>query len=830
MAPPNPELDMARSMLVVFAAAPLALGPGHAPAQCDPDWTGEFNRPRIFQPMVSLAYDDGRGPALYLGCVYDDFRHFTDSLVRWDGDTVEYVVTDADGSIFALEVFDDGTGPALFAGGDFTTIGGVGASCIARWDGQTWHDVGGGVAYPEYPVFGGVSILAIHDDGSGPALYVGGQFSVAGGEPAENIARWTGESWETLGAGVDNGVAAMETFDDGTGPALYVGGSFKHAGGVEADAIARWDGATWSALPKPLTNIPKHKMPIVNALRVFDDGSGLALYVGGSFYRGGDTVIHGLGRWNGTDWSPVGNWEWGSIGTVEVADEGAGPRLYVGGDFQAEGLNGIASWDGQKWRDVGGLGTAKYPGYGGLYATLDRHDGAPLLLVSGSFLTVKPGRVVRGLQAWDGAGWHDIVHRNDFEGAPYAMAVHDDGKGLGPCLYAGGSLRWDGSDWWPVGNGLGGLGPSAMASFDSGDGPVLYAGGDISDYDHQFGTFARWTGNTWVAAGGGVGGHTRAMAEFDDGLGRGLFVGGRFSSVGGGIPASCIAKWDGELWSVQGEGVRQYQNDPSIDALAVYDDGSGPALFVGGKFSWAGPDKANNIAKWDGQKWTTQYIGTNGPVHALSVYDSDGDGPLRPRLYVGGSFTRAGAHEVNNLATWDGAYWRPAGWVEGPHDDYDEVLALTTLDPDGAGPDPGSVYAAGRFIFIDGVEMNGIARSDGTTWFPLGPGIDHSAPWFDAQVWALLPVRSPRFGATLFIGGSFDTAGGALSPGVAAYGCPGPLDCYPDLDGSGTLDLFDFLAFVNLFNTADPAADCDADAQFTLFDFLCFVNAFNGGC
>jgi hypothetical protein len=54
--------------------------------------------------------------------------------------------------------------------------------------------------------------------------------------------------------------------------------------------------------------------------------------------------------------------------------------------------------------------------------------------------------------------------------------------------------------------------------------------------------------------------------------------------------------------------------------------------------------------------------------------------------------------------------------------------------------------------------------------------------------------------------------------------------CYPDLTGDGVLDLFDFLAFVNAFNAADPSADCTGDGIFDLFDFLCFVNAFNAGC
>ena len=35
------------------------------------------------------------------------------------------------------------------------------------------------------------------------ALYVGGLFSVAGGAPASNIARWSGSAWSALGAGTD---------------------------------------------------------------------------------------------------------------------------------------------------------------------------------------------------------------------------------------------------------------------------------------------------------------------------------------------------------------------------------------------------------------------------------------------------------------------------------------------------------------------------------------------------------------------------------------------------------------------------------------------------
>jgi hypothetical protein len=54
--------------------------------------------------------------------------------------------------------------------------------------------------------------------------------------------------------------------------------------------------------------------------------------------------------------------------------------------------------------------------------------------------------------------------------------------------------------------------------------------------------------------------------------------------------------------------------------------------------------------------------------------------------------------------------------------------------------------------------------------------------------------------------------------------------CYPDCDGSGGIDLFDFLCFTNAFNGEELRADCDFNGVYDLFDFLCFTNAFNEGC
>ncbi|MCA9277558.1 MAG: hypothetical protein H6815_02080 [Phycisphaeraceae bacterium] len=54
--------------------------------------------------------------------------------------------------------------------------------------------------------------------------------------------------------------------------------------------------------------------------------------------------------------------------------------------------------------------------------------------------------------------------------------------------------------------------------------------------------------------------------------------------------------------------------------------------------------------------------------------------------------------------------------------------------------------------------------------------------------------------------------------------------CYPDCDGSGSLDLFDYICFGNAYAMQDPYADCDGSGQLNIFDYICFGNAYAAGC
>src|ERR1035437_2835674 len=101
-----------------------------------------------------------------------------------------------------------------------------------------------------------VNALAV----SGTNLYAGGGFTTAGGVPANYIAKWNGGDWSASGLGMNTNVQAVAV----NGGDLYAGGYFTSAGGVPANYIAKWDGSAWSALGSGMSG--GHPYPYVYAL------------------------------------------------------------------------------------------------------------------------------------------------------------------------------------------------------------------------------------------------------------------------------------------------------------------------------------------------------------------------------------------------------------------------------------------------------------------------------------------------------------------------------------------------------------------------------------
>ncbi len=438
-----------------------------------------------------------------------------------------------------------------------------------------------------------------------------------------------------------------------------------------------------------------------------------------------------------------------------------------------------------------------------------------------------------------------------------AMAVYDEGHPGPGSLFAGGGFtfladvqtngmaRWDGWRASVVGGGIGDdvEGPFALRVVPALVGTIpagLYVTGDLFRAgDLPVNNLARWDGQAWHDVGGGLTSQGAvygfALCIFDaDGEGPVppcLYVGGKFWYAGG-VPADGIARWDGQTWTALGKGLSLGNGShPNVFALAVYDDGRGPALYVGGSFYYAGGQLAYNIARWDGKEWEPlggPNGGVSATVEALCVYDEDGDGPARPALFVGGQFSYAGGMPIPSLARWDGQGWSSVGaWPGGS-----VRAAAVWKAPD----DERATLYVGGYLYHElpnGTLVRGIARWDGQSWREVDYGVDGFGQGTNVNSLASFDEDGdgPNAGG-LYVGGSFIYAGskGVESHHIARWGCPLPPRCDADLDRSGSLDLFDFLAFLNLFNAEDPTADCTTDGAFDLFDFLCFVNAFNAGC
>ncbi|MFI4882087.1 MAG: GC-type dockerin domain-anchored protein [Phycisphaerales bacterium JB064] len=99
---------------------------------------------------------------------------------------------------------------------------------------------------------------------------------------------------------------------------------------------------------------------------------------------------------------------------------------------------------------------------------------------------------------------------------------------------------------------------------------------------------------------------------------------------------------------------------------------------------------------------------------------------------------------------------------------------------------------------------------------------------FDYDISALDGVADARIVFTL--NGATGTSGNIRTDNFYITGDAGTGGCRADLDGDGSLTIFDFLQFQNLFDSGDLTADFDGDGSLTLFDFLAFQNEFDAGC
>jgi hypothetical protein len=275
--------------------------------------------------------DDGSGERLYAGGSFSAIGGVAASgIAVHDGVTWNALGGGVSGRAQCAELFDTGQGPVLIVGGEFTTAGGVQARNIASWDGATWSALVGGAIEGSR-----VGALAVDASGPAPVLYVGGTFTRAGGIVCNSVARWNGNTWSNMGPGLNNvfvfqsEVYDLALFDEGQGPRLFAIGRFDGSGPTNFGNIARWDGTSWSSLggAQAFGAGGRH-------LLVHDDGTGLELYLGGQVTTaGGQELARGVARWDGATWEGLPGAPFDGVVSLSVFDPGDGRALMCAGSF-----------------------------------------------------------------------------------------------------------------------------------------------------------------------------------------------------------------------------------------------------------------------------------------------------------------------------------------------------------------------------------------------------------------------------------------------------------------------------------------------------------------
>jgi len=630
----------------------------------DEYWDNPFASASINSMFATVRAVLLYGGTLYIGGNFTNVDNNPNAnyIARWIGNKwVEMGTGGMNNQVCALAV--DGSNN-IYAGGYFTTAGGVSASHIARWSisTSTWYAMGTGAS-------GNVWSIAT----SGTNIYITGGFTTAGGITVNNVAKWNGTAWSALGTSINNNGWGIVT----SGANVYVGGSFTTAGGVSANRVAMYNGTTWSALGTGLNNS-------VSAIAV----SGANIYVGGSFTTAGGLSANRVAMWNGITWSALGTGADNTVLSIAVS----GTNVYIGGMFlNAGGVSAsrIAMWNGTTWAQVGsGLNNNVNTVF---VSGTDVYAG-------GDFVDAGGDPLADYLTEWSSGIWHSFP--SGVSDVVYAIAVE------GQNLYIGGNFtnvggvpntsyiaKWNGASWIALGTGLSGF---VMAIETVGTnvyvgGSFTNAGGNaMADY------IARWDGTMWNPLGSG----TDSWVHCIEKAGTDIYVGGEFTLAGGVTNTSHVAKWNGTSWSALGTGL-----NAQINALNYCNN----ILYAGGLFSNAGGDpNADFLAKWNGSAWSA--VGNVPLTLGLNAIENDGN-----NIYIGGAFLDAGGiPAADYVAKWNGTSWQALGTSVN-----NTVYTLLSINND--------LYVGGVFTSAGGnANCKNVARWDGSNWNNLGVGTNAS--------------------------------------------------------------------------------------------------------
>lgn len=532
-----------------------------------------------------------------------------------------------------------GDGENLYVGGRFTRAGagGILASNLVRWTGAAWEAAGnvtGGQSqwtWEGEPLSGEVESLEFFRG----QLYVAGDFGLVNGLAISNVARFTSSGWEApfhVSAPFGRfSPAGGEMFFSGVfdrindtpatnlivinaegfspvnallpqrqqlicaakfGSDVFLGGRFSAVNGVSAGNIIQQTANGWKAFGSGESNSPDG---IVSALA----SDGTNVFAAGYFWNAGGTSVPQLAKWNGSNWSGIGE---ESLNIQVIAAQGT--NLYGGGWFTLPevGATNLAVWNGQQWNAIG----TNAPSFN--YVQALKVVGG-VLYASGA-ISDPDGHQHFACLAWDGVAWKNVWIGNSYV---FSEVLAEDGdRVLIARTYLLSSpqtqvARWDGAHLEMMGGELPieatALASDGVRTFLAGRGPNA--------------TLLEWNGATWRDWSLDIPENSNIRAIIL--AGDRLILTGWFRSIAG-VEVNGIAEFSGGAWRPLDGGLHNRGGALGAwCALLV-----GKKLYVGGDFNRAGSVESGNFAVWQLASEVGLRIASDN-IHALEISGGMGD-------------------------------------------------------------------------------------------------------------------------------------------------------------------------------------------------------------
>jgi len=199
--------------------------------------------------------------------------------------------------------------------------------------------------------------------------------------------------------------------------------------------------------------------------------------------------------------------------------------------------------------------------------------------------------------------------------------------------------------------------------------------------------------------------HQLVLSFFHDSVGNTLYIGGDFRYFND-LDAKGIIQWNGQAFSTLGDFPNTNCNGYNCNhvfSIAKYQGEIYCTLIRS-----AEQPGIKGIARWNGIQWDS-IGGLNGSVYDQAIYNDE--------LYIMGLFKMAENDSVRSIIKWDGENWYD---VHFPYPYSLWPLWISTINA--AKVFNGYLYVGGNF-FNDDNTIVGIAKYDGTNWYPVADGI-----------------------------------------------------------------------------------------------------------